>query len=184
MIDQGTDGLPRALLSEGVMIGKQMLDFVPLHINTLNNNSALLNWTRSCCTDNHIMHLEPEDWFKKAHGYKRMKIGQRGIPSPVYMEDEIYSWSPLSSAADVAIEQLTKARHTRIHATHIFSVPRRWSYLWRKKLYHSYDVRFMIKPGFLFWKKNEHEPLTIAISPFFVDTNLGNLGEYPSYCNW
>ena len=163
MIDQGTDGLSRGLLSEGVMVGKQMLDFVPLHLNALDHNSALLNWIRMWCGNTFINPLEPEDWFKKAHGYVRMEMGQRGISSPVYVEDGVYLWSPPAAAADVAIEQLTKARHKRIRATHIFIVPRRWTYLWRRKLYRSCDIRFNIKPGVSFWKKNEHEPLTIAI---------------------
>ena len=90
-------------------------------------------------------------------------MGQRGISSPVYVEDGVYLWSPPAAAADVAIEQLAKARHKRIRATHIFIVPRRWTYLWRRKLYRSCDIRFNIKPGVSFWKKNEHEPLTIAI---------------------
>ena len=163
MIDQGTDGLSRGLLSEGVMVGKQMLDFVPLHLNALDHNSALLNWIRMWCGNTFINPLEPEDWFKKAHGYVRMEMGQRGISSPVYVEDGVYLWSLPAAAADVAIEQLTKARHKRIRATHIFIVPRRWTYLWRRKLYRSCDIRFNIKPGVSFWKKNEHEPLTIAI---------------------
>ena len=69
--------------------------------------------------------MEQEDWFKKAQGYKRMKMRQRGIASPFYVHDRIYFLSPLSVAIDIAIEQLTKARHKRIYATHIFIVPRR-----------------------------------------------------------
>ena len=92
-----------------------------------------------------------------------MEMGQRGISSPVYVEDGVYLWSPPAAAADVAIDKLAKARHKRSRATHIFIVPRRWTYLWRRNLYRSYDIRFNIKPGVSFWKKNEHEPLTIAI---------------------
>ena len=53
MIDQGTDGLFRRSLSEGVIVGKQMLDFL-LHVDALNNNSALFNWIKLWCENSHI----------------------------------------------------------------------------------------------------------------------------------
>ena len=81
------------------------------------------------CGNTFINPLEPKDWFKKTHGYVRMEMGQRGISSPVYVEDGVYLWSLPAAAADVAIEQIAKARHKRIRATHIFIVPRRWTYL-------------------------------------------------------
>ena len=40
-------------------------------------------------------------------------MGQRGISSPVYVEDGVYLWSPPAAAVDVAIEQSAKARHRK-----------------------------------------------------------------------
>ena len=114
----------------------------------------------------------------------RMEMGQRGISSPVYVQGGISLWSSPAAAADVAIEQLTKIRHKRIHATHIFIVPRRWIYLCRRKLYHSYDVRFNIKPGVSFWKILDMDLLLLLFSLLFVDTSRGNLEEFPFFWNW
>ena len=46
MISQGTDGLLRGCLIEGVMAGTPMLDFKPLHLSALDRQPTLLQWIR------------------------------------------------------------------------------------------------------------------------------------------
>jgi len=46
MISQGTDGLSRGCLIEGVMTGTPMLDFIPLHLSALDRQPTLLHWIR------------------------------------------------------------------------------------------------------------------------------------------
>ena len=65
--------------------------------------------------------------------------------SPFYMRDRICLCSPSSDIVDLPIERLTKVRYKSIHATHIFIVPHRRTYLWRRKVYYSCSDRFVIK---------------------------------------
>ena len=44
MIAQGSDGLSRGDMYEGVMRGESMLSHVPLHLNAVERSPALLNW--------------------------------------------------------------------------------------------------------------------------------------------
>ena len=48
-------------------------------------------------------------------------------------------------------------------ALHVFIVPRRWTSLWRRKLYKACDLRFVIPTGSNLWGQREHEPLTLVI---------------------
>lgn len=47
MIAQGTDGHSRGYLLSGVMTGKSMSDFVPIHKTALERSSGLSDWIRS-----------------------------------------------------------------------------------------------------------------------------------------
>ena len=44
MIEQGTDGISRGNLMEGVMTGKSMLSFVPIHLTAIERSKSLLRW--------------------------------------------------------------------------------------------------------------------------------------------
>ena len=69
MIAQGTDGLSRGLLLEGVLSGRDMLSYVDLARTALDRQPALLEYVQSW-TDSYIHVLSPEDWFVKGHGMK------------------------------------------------------------------------------------------------------------------
>jgi hypothetical protein len=47
MIAQGTDGVSRGLLTEGVTTGVDMLTFIPLHLSALERNPLLVEWVKS-----------------------------------------------------------------------------------------------------------------------------------------
>ena len=47
MIAQGTDGLSRGEMYEGVMNSQSMLSFVPLHLSALARSPALVEWINS-----------------------------------------------------------------------------------------------------------------------------------------
>ena len=47
MISQGTDGLSRGDLREGVMRGAGMLSFVPLHLSAVERSESLKSWVTS-----------------------------------------------------------------------------------------------------------------------------------------
>ena len=63
---QGTDGLSRGNLLEGVMKGENMLTYVPLHLSALERSPRLLSWIKSWIEIPEAPPLEvlkPEDWF-------------------------------------------------------------------------------------------------------------------------
>jgi len=47
MIVQGTDGLSRGDLNEGVMKGDQLSSFIPLHLSAIERQDQLKEWIKS-----------------------------------------------------------------------------------------------------------------------------------------
>jgi hypothetical protein len=84
-----TDDLSRVDLSNGVMVGKSMLDFVPLNKTAFDRSPSLKawfgEWTKGL---NGFEFLNHEDWFTRAH------------------KDGLFLWSPIPAAVDVALELL------------------------------------------------------------------------------
>lgn len=64
MIDQGTDSLSRGDLLDGVMSGKTMLLFIPLHLSAVTRCDTLLPLILSWLEEDGCL-LKPEDWFYK-----------------------------------------------------------------------------------------------------------------------
>ena len=68
MIAQGSDGLSRGNLSVGVMAGKSMLNFVPLHLGALARFPKLKGWIEEWTgMKGKLEWLEPKDWFDRGH---------------------------------------------------------------------------------------------------------------------
>ena len=61
MIAQGTDGLSRGDLLEGVMKGDDILSFVPLHQSALERSTGLEEWLKETFSLNELETLAPED---------------------------------------------------------------------------------------------------------------------------
>eukprot|EP00978_Attheya_sp_CCMP212_P026043 scaffold84950_cov47-Attheya_sp.AAC.1 len=68
MIAQGTNGLSRGDVSEGVMAGEAMAKFVPLHLTALERDPRVLEWVKTWIGDPDIKPLQPADWFEVGHG--------------------------------------------------------------------------------------------------------------------
>jgi hypothetical protein len=66
MIEQGTDGVSRGDLSNGVMTGMSMLEFVPLNQGVDTRRAELVAWIGEAAGDNWIT-LKPQGWFYDAH---------------------------------------------------------------------------------------------------------------------
>ena len=66
MIAQGADGLSRGAENEGVLRGKDMMSFIPLHLSPFERSSTLLKWVRSWTPDDIIV-LQPQDWYVRGH---------------------------------------------------------------------------------------------------------------------
>jgi hypothetical protein len=67
MIAQGTDGLLRGNLLEGVMKGEDFLGFIPLHLSALQRSPELEDWFKGMFPKGELEILAPEDWFGKGH---------------------------------------------------------------------------------------------------------------------
>ena len=144
MISQGTDGLSRGDLSEGVMRGKRMLSFVPLHLSALERSYELQAWIRSWiepCLKNEeqLEFLTPEDWFHRGHDFSGGSKNGDGVWIPSYRKG-LYVWTPAPAAAAVAVEQLREARNKRTDSLHIVIIPRLFTSLWRRQLMRSADI--------------------------------------------
>ena len=62
MIPQGSDGLSRGNVSEGVIRGTPMDSFIPLNETALDRSKTLKDWLQTWATDD-LEFLKPRDWF-------------------------------------------------------------------------------------------------------------------------
>ena len=69
MVRQGTDGLSRADLSTGVMEGRRMEDFIPLHLSALDRSSSLRSRLLKESDEFGWTILDPEGWYDENHKY-------------------------------------------------------------------------------------------------------------------
>jgi hypothetical protein len=68
MIAQGTDGVSRGLLTEGVTSGLDMLSFIPLHLSAIERSPSLKDWVSSWLGEG-TEFLTPEQWFSRGHDH-------------------------------------------------------------------------------------------------------------------
>ena len=66
MIAQGSDGLSRGNLSEGVMRGAVMDLFIPLNETAFERSATLKDWLKFWVSGD-LEFLEPKDWFVQGH---------------------------------------------------------------------------------------------------------------------
>lgn len=164
MIAQGTDGLSRGNIKEGVSLGIKMLTFCPWNKNALEVQPKLKPWLQTWI-GNEAKFLEPKDWFIQGHdieGFERN--GPFWTPK---IKSGIYIWTPAPAAADVALEQLRIARIKRQKSTHLVIIPRLLTSQWLKQLYKAADLVVFCPAIHDFWNKTNFENLTFAfVFPF------------------
>jgi len=144
MIAQGTDGVSRGDLHNGVVGGTSMLSFVPLNRSAGERSPKLASWLRECLPSVDLTQLEPEGWFKE---------GQL---------DGDFLWLPPPAIADVALELLCETRHRRPWNTHLFACPAIMTERWRKRLGKVADIMVTLPAGSSIWGSDMHEPVTVA----------------------
>ena len=110
MIAQGSDGLSRGNLTEGVMAGRRICEFIPLHLNALERHPPLLHWIKSWIPpEENLIVLTPEDWFERGHGIVGFDKNIDGLSIPVTTSG-CYLWNPPPGRAETCLEQLRFAR--------------------------------------------------------------------------
>jgi hypothetical protein len=162
---QGTDGVSRGQMKEGVSAGASMLSFIPFHLSAIDRSDELIAWIRSWAGPE-LEVLAPEEWFGRGHDHEGGQKDEAGFWR-VKTRPGIFLWVPPPAAADVAIEELRKARIKRQESAHIMVIPRLLSPEWLKQLWKASDVVFEVPAGSTFWGKSCFEPLIVGLTfPF------------------
>ncbi len=165
MIAQGTDGLSQGDMCEGVMMGQSLLAYIPLHLNALERQPAILIWVRDWVGQPSLTPLTPEEWYDKGHGHQGGRYTSRGLWLLTETHQEWLLWTPPPAAAGAALEELLILRHKCTHINNIVVIPRLYTTTWRKKLFKVSDLVFEVPPGRrTFWPAHEHEPLIIGLT--------------------
>jgi hypothetical protein len=165
---QGSDGLSRGNLNVGVMAGKAMMEFVPIHLGAIERHEGIKEWIESWTEVDQLEWLNPSDWFVRGHDRvaSLWETNIDGMKLPV-IKRGVYVWAPAPAAAEAAVEELRRARHKRQASQHLFIVPRLMQPEWRKQLYKASDLVVTLPPGHHAWPSTMFEPLTIAfVFPF------------------
>ena len=163
MISQGSDGLSRGNLTEGVMCGDNMRDFIPINKSALDRSPSLGSWLHEW-TEGEASFLDPTDWFWRGHEIVEGEY-EDNSEGHVFPKTKpgMFIWSPPPVAAGIAMEELRKARHKSAESTHVMVIPRLFSVEWRKSLFKAADVVLTLPARHPAWPESMHEPLMIGI---------------------
>jgi hypothetical protein len=173
MIQQGTDGLSRGMLTDGVFGSQPMALHIPLHLDAVIRSPSVLGWLRSWCPDSTITPLTPLEWFTVGHGLRDAS------PVPIESSTAWFAWAPAPAAARHALEELATSRHKRTDRNHIFICPRLFTSQWRKLLYKLADAVIEFPAGSLpCWPLTMHEPLILGLTLRFVSTSPWRLRNH------
>ena len=179
MIDQGSDGLSRGNLAEGVMRGADMKGFIPINKTAFERTPKLRNWLDTW-TQSECNFLEPTGWYTSGQELVEdaWEINSDGRRLPV-TRPGTFVWSPPPVAAGIAMEELRRSRHKSEKSTHVVVIPRLFTTEWRKQLHKAADVVLTLPAGHPAWPLEMHEPLTIAILFPFISHRPWQLRRTP-----
>ena len=166
MIEQGTDGLSRGDMLEGVLMGDEMTSHIPLAESALERSSSLRGWLDSWFSGGKeidIELLDGEGWFERGHDIIGGTYNSDRKWIPNYKSGN-FIWAPAPAGAKCAAQQLRQARLKRMNSCHIFVCPHLMTHEWMSHIRKSADLILEIKAGTVpFWPKNKHESLVIGL---------------------
>ncbi|KAI2504188.1 hypothetical protein MHU86_10302 [Fragilaria crotonensis] len=165
MIAQGTDGVSRGFLGQGVMDGEAMSAFVPVHLSAVERSAqSLVPWIREWAGRDAVL-LKEMGWFEEGHDIEGWICGVDGFSRPVISrKGKTYVWAPAPMAAEVALSEMRKARIKRQRSSPLCA--RVCASQWLRHLFKAADFVFEVPVGSAMWLTAMHEPLLIAIFPF------------------
>jgi hypothetical protein len=181
MIAQGTDGVSRGFMGQGVMDGMAMSMFVPIHLSSVERSPLnLVPWIQGWAGKEAIL-LNEMGWFQEGHDVEGWKEGMDGIPRPILASTrKVFIWAPAPMAAEVALAEMRKARIKRQRSAHIFVCPRLCTSQWLRHLYKASDFVFEVPVGTgEVWPKTMHEPLLIGVLFPFIRVKPWQLRDTP-----
>jgi len=157
---QGTDGISRGHLREGISLGECMLSFCPWGQSAIERHPQLKDWLASTF-GSAFEFLQPRDWYGRGHdhdgGFRDHKNFYR-----LKIRAGHFFWIPPPAAADACIEEIRKARLKRRNSSHIVLIPRLATPLWLKQLNKAADMVLSIPCSHPFWPEHMFEPLILA----------------------
>ena len=168
---------------EGVMAGKDMLEFVNLAKTAVERHDALLAWIQSWTGDPEMRPLSLEGWFEEGHGITGGKKdrGGKGVWMPTHCPaGRTFLWAPPPAAADAALEELLKACHKRTDLRHVVVIPRLMLPRWRRLFNKACDFTFEVSPGQTFWPDSMFEPLWVGVALPFTHHRPWSLKRAPA----
>jgi len=180
MKSQGTDGISRGEMKEGVSVGEYMMQFCPWGQNALERSTHLESWLKDTF-GKQVEFLSPDDWFRRGHDHSSKYKDTKGFWR-IKTRPGTFVWTPPPAAADVALEELRKARLKRQRSTHIIVIPRLMTTLWLKQLNKAADLIVYLPNKYSFWPHAMHEPLVIAFCFPFLFYRPWQLKGTPKVC--
>lgn len=182
MMAQGTDGVSRGSMKEGITTGASMLSFVPISISAMDVFPPLGDWISSWAGGSEVEFLSPEGWFERGHDHLGGEFDSRGFWHHRIVSGT-FVWSPPPAAAEAALEELRKTRTKRQDSLHVFVVPHLMTPQWLKQLYKASDIVFHIPAGCPYWPETMYESLTIGLSLPFLSSRPWQLRRTPKVLN-
>jgi hypothetical protein len=146
MIAQGTDGLSRGDLFNGVLAGQVFLSFVPLDKGAPEQSEGLLEWLTSTSPRKKGWKvLDKVGWFDEG------------------FEDGNHIWAPPPAIANAVLDNLCESVLIRPWNSYIFICPALMTATWRKQLRKVADLVVTIPAGSTLWPQALHGPVVLAL---------------------
>ena len=105
MIAQGMDGVSRGNYLKGVMMGTNMLQFIPFNQSALERSDNSLTWVQSWAPPSGLRVLKPQDWYELGHGLIGGTNNLDNVWTPQYSQ-KCNLWVPSPAVAGNAMEEL------------------------------------------------------------------------------
>jgi len=153
---QGTDGLSRGSNSGGVMGGKDMLSYIPLHLSPHDREPLVGRFVEDLLDGMEFVTLSPEGWYTTA------------------LEGGNCIWMVPPAAGDVVYELVDKARLRHPTSMHVILIPRLLTGMWRRLMTRRTDCYMKIDWPEVWPMSTHFEPLLIFITlPFNLTRSHG-----------